>query len=310
MKKPVPPHPSAIPNYYADRSLDRAGHLRRDDNWLRERLADREKTRIVPIWRSRALVIEQDAPMTVLLPPMEELIEAADSVAFLGVIDGVAHFVVDLSQHDEPPLRDQGEFTDLRQVGARMNHAEGSMLAYARAITTWHRRHRFCGVCGSPTESRDAGHVRKCVNPDCGTSCFPRTDPAVIMLIHDGGDRVILGRKSAMPLGQHSILAGFVEPGESLEDAVAREVFEEVGVRIDDIHYHSSQPWPFPANIMLGFNARATTFDITVDYNELEDGARWFTRDELLNSPEDGSFRLPRPDSISRRLIREWLEDG
>ena len=121
------------------------------------------------------------------------------------------------------------------------------------------------------------------------------------------GDRVVLGRKAEWFEHMYSTLAGFVEPGESLEDAVAREVYEEVGLEITDIIYHSSQPWPFPANIMLGYTARATTFDLTVDYNELEDGARWFSRDQLINSPEDATFRLPRKDSISRRLINEWL---
>jgi NAD+ diphosphatase len=176
-------------------------------------------------------------------------------------------------------------------------------------MLNWHRRHGFCSVCGAATASREAGHVRRCTDPDCGAHCFPRTDPAVIMLVHDGGDRVVLGRKASMLPGQHSILAGFVEPGESLEDAVRREVFEEVGLELGEVIYHSSQPWPFPANIMLGFTARATTFDLNVDYNELEDGARWFTRDFLRSSPEDESFRLPRRDSISRRLVNEWLEE-
>ena len=150
--------------------------------------------------------------------------------------------------------------------------------------------------------------MRVCTNANCKTSCFPRIDPAVIMLIHDGGDRIVLGRKKTMLPGQHSILAGFVEPGESLENAVAREVFEEVGIEITDVNYHSSQPWPFPANIMLGFTARATTFQLKVDYNELEGGARWFSKEYLRNSPENDSFRLPRKDSISRRLMTEWIE--
>jgi NAD+ diphosphatase len=148
--------------------------------------------------------------------------------------------------------------------------------------------------------------MRKCSNTDCGAEHFPRLDPAVIMLIHDGGDRLILGRQKNWPPGQHSVLAGFVEPGESLEDAVAREIFEEVGVEITDIHYHSSQPWPFPSSIMLGFDARATDTTLNVNLDELE-GADWFTRDDLLASPENNAFRLPRKDSISRRLIEDWM---
>jgi len=297
------------PNIYANAELDRAGHLRRDEDWLRQRLADRS-SRLLPVWRSRSLVIEGDLPVSVLLDPEQGLSADSQEVVFLGVMNEVAYFAIDVSHHDEPPFRDHGEFHDLRQVGPRMSSLDGGMIAYARAMMTWHQRHRFCGRCGAPTASEQAGHVRKCTNPDCGTLCFPRTDPAVIMLVHDGGDRVVLGRKAAMMPGLHTILAGFVEPGESMEDAVAREVFEEVGLRTADIHYHSSQPWPFPSNIMLGYTARATTFELVVDPNELEDGARWFTRDELRNSPEDDTLRLPRKDSIARRLLNEWIEAG
>ncbi len=297
------------PNIYANAELDRAGHLRRDDDWIRQKLAD-SASRILPLWRSRSLVIEGEMPVSVLLGPEHGLAADTQHVVFLGLLGDVAHFAIDVSHHDEPPFGEHGEFHDLRQVGPRMAPLEGGLIAYARAMMTWHNRHQFCGRCGAPTESREAGHVRKCTNPDCGTLCFPRTDPAVIMLVHDGGDRVVLGRKATMMPGLHTILAGFVEPGESMEDAVAREVFEEVGLRTADIHYHSSQPWPFPSNIMLGFTARATTFELDVDPHELEDGARWFTREELKNSPEDDTLRLPRTDSIARRLLNEWIEAG
>src|SRR5262249_49094954 len=153
-------------------------------------------------------------------------------------------------------LADEVEFTDLRRVGPLLERFEGSLLAYARGITYWHQRHRFCGVCGAPTRSRDAGHVRVCLNETCKTQHFPRTDPAVIMLVHDG-DRCLLGRQSVWPTGMHSTLAGFVEPGESLEEAVAREVREETAIEVTDVAYHSSQPWPFPSSVMLGFHARA-----------------------------------------------------
>ena len=183
------------------------------------------------------------------------------------------------------------------------------MLAYARAMTTWQARHQYCGRCGSPAESREAGHVMACSNASCGFLSFPRTDPAVIMLIHDGGNNCILGRQSVWRTGQHSVLAGFVEPGESLEDAVIREVHEEVGIDIADVHYHSSQPWPFPSSIMLGFYGRAKETTLQVDTFELET-ARWFSRDEIKNCPDDDTFRLPRTDSISRRLIEDWISGG
>jgi len=296
------------PNIYGDVRIDRAAHLRRDDAWLSDAAAN-PASRILPVWRSRNLVVEGETPAPVHLPPdIVPLAEVRTSV-FLGLSAETAYFAIDVSHMDTPPLSEHGEFVDLRQVGPRMRAEDGGVLAYARAMLNWHSRHGFCNVCGAPTESREAGHVRRCTNADCGAHCFPRTDPAVIMLVHDGGDRIVLGRKATMLPGQHSILAGFVEPGESLEDAVRREVFEEVGLRVDDVHYHSSQPWPFPANIMLGFTARATTFDLDVDYNELEGGARWFTRDFLRDSPEDDTFRLPRTDSISRRLINEWMAE-
>jgi NAD+ diphosphatase len=181
------------------------------------------------------------------------------------------------------------------------------MLAYARGLMHWHARHRFCGVCGSPTESAEAGHVRRCTNPACAAMHFPRTDPAVIVLVTDGS-RALLGRQKSWPPGMHSVLAGFVEPGESLEDTVRREVHEETGIVVDEITYHSSQPWPFPSSIMLGFTARAATTALHVDPDELESAA-WFEREFLLNSPENESFKLSRRDSIARRLIDDWLAD-
>ena len=148
--------------------------------------------------------------------------------------------------------------------------------------------------------------MRRCTNRGCDTMHFPRTDPAVIMLVSDG-DRALLGRNKNFPLpGMYSTLAGFVEPGESLEDAVAREVLEETGIEVGAVHYHSSQPWPFPANIMLGFVAEARSTEVIIDYGELED-ARWFHRDWLLSHVDDDAFRLPRLDSIARRLIEDWL---
>ena len=174
-------------------------------------------------------------------------------------------------------------------------------------MTYWHRRHRYCGVCGATTKITRGGHVRMCTNESCKTEHFPRTDPAVIMLVHHG-DKCLLGRGKHFPRGMHSTLAGFVEPGESFEDAVAREVYEEVKVKVKDVIYRSSQPWPFPASVMIGFHAEAESMDFSVNESELE-SARWLSREELRpeNMPKDGSFFMPRRDSIARRLIEEWL---
>ncbi len=295
------------PNIYASGKIDRAAHLRGDEGWIAARLAD-DSSRITLVWRSRNLVRIDDRPMPHLLPPDPALLADAGAVALLGLIDDSAHFAIDLSHRSQEEVAGFGLFEDLRRVGPLMRHQDGALLAYARGMMHWHLAHRYCGRCGEATESRDGGHVRSCRDEACATPAFPRTDPAVIMLVH-AGDCVLLGRQAIWPIGMHSVLAGFVEPGESLEDAVAREVFEEAGIGVTDIQYHSSQPWPFPSSIMLGFSARATSEALCINEAELE-SARWFHRDELIDLPEDAPLRLPRRDSISYRLISDWLAAG
>lgn len=302
------------PNVYACGSIDRAAHRRKDSDWLAAARAAPE-TRILPVWRARSLLTGPDeAPRMALLHPDGGW---GDEAVLLGLRDGAAVFAVDLSALETPEehpavapcIEAGGRFADLRQVGPLMQHDEGSLCAYARGLTHWNARHRFCGVCGAPAASAEAGHVRTCSNPECGTPHFPRTDPAVIMLVHDGADRCLLGRQAAWPPGMHSTLAGFVEPGECLEEAVAREVFEEVGVRVADVRYRSSQPWPFPSSLMLGFTARALPGELTVATDELE-SACWVSRDVLRTLGPGDDFRLPRLDSIARRLIEDWIAAG
>jgi NAD+ diphosphatase len=321
------------PNYYAHPGFERAGQRRREPDWIRARVVDPASV-FIPVWRSQNLVIEiaenepRAASITVegllsVLGALDDFDErlARGEFVFLGLIDERAHFALDVSAIETPldmlrspalaaaGIADAGvRFADLRQLGGRLDRREGSLLALARAMLFWHSRHRFCGLCGNPTRSEEAGHMRRCTDPACHTMHFPRTDPAVIMLVTDG-DRALLGRNKNFPVpGMYSTLAGFVEPGESLEDAVAREVREETAIEVAAVHYHSSQPWPFPANIMLGFYAEAATSEIAVDYGELED-ARWFERDWLASHADDDTFRLPRRDSIARRLIEDWLAD-
>jgi len=293
-------------NFYATGEFNRAVERREDVAWIRARLAD-PASRLYPIWRLRNFVSDPEAPRALALAPERRaaLLEAATNVVLLGIEAETAHFLIDVSHLDEAAVAELGHAVDLRAVGGLMPQREGALLAYARGLTYWHERHRFCGTCGSPTESKAAGHQRQCTNPDCSAVQFPRTDPAVIMRITHG-DRILMARQAVWPQGMHSILAGFVEPGESLEDAVAREVYEEVALRLTRIRYFSSQPWPFPSSLMLGFSAEATSDAFTVDQEELE-SARWMTRAELLDSPEDATFKLPRHDSISRRLIEDWL---
>jgi NAD+ diphosphatase len=217
-------------------------------------------------------------------------------LVLLGV-DGDGHAVFAADPGDELP----GERRGLRDLAPMLSQAEGGMVAHAVGLLNWHRRHRFCANCGAPSEAREAGHVRVC--PACGTQHHPRTDPVVIMLVTDG-DRALLGRQAQWPAGRYSALAGFVEPGESLEEAVAREVREETGVRVDDVRYRSSQPWPFPTSLMLGFSARWAGGEPVVRDGELED-VGWFTRQAIV----DGDVLLPPPTAIARRLIDEWLGD-
>jgi NAD+ diphosphatase len=192
-----------------------------------------------------------------------------------------------------------GERRGLRDLAPVLSQADAGMVAHAVALLNWHRRHGFCANCGARSESREAGHLRHC--PSCGAEHHPRTDPVVIMLVHDG-DRVVLGRQATWPAGRYSALAGFVEPGESLEEAVAREVREECGVRVTDVRYRSSQPWPFPTSLMLGFHARWSDGEPAIGDGELDD-VRWFTRDAIAG----GGVGLPPPQAIARRLIDEWL---
>jgi NAD+ diphosphatase len=293
-------------NFYVTAMLDRAALRRRDADWLLHRRSD-PQSRLLPVWRGQNLIRDAETPAAALLTlaEAEALVDEAATIAFLGLVGESAHFAVDLSHRDEPPTLPGVRFADLRSVGALLAREEGGLLAYARGLLHWHQRHRFCGVCGSPTEVREAGHLRRCTNPDCATEHYPRTDPAVIMRIEHEG-RVLLGRQKQWPPGMHSVLAGFVEPGESLEDAVRREVREEVGIATTDVRYHSSQPWPFPGSIMLGFSARALDDRIVVDNHEIEQ-ARWYSREELKASPENETFRLPRRDSIARRLVDDWI---
>ena len=302
-------------NALAEPAVDRRSERRGDADWLARRLAD-PASRLTAVWRERSLVFDAHAgergplPGAVAAVEAAGLVEQAEDVVFLGEADGVAWFSVDLSDREDPlagPLRGAGRFVELRQVGAAMSGPGGNLLAYARAMATWHRRHRFCGQCGAATESRNAGHLRVCTS--CGAEHFPRTDPAVIMLVHteagDGG-ACLLGRQASWPPGMFSALAGFVEPGESLESAVAREVREEMGIAVDSVEYHSSQPWPFPTSIMLGFYATSPGGDVRVDADELEQ-AVWATRSELEYALRAREVRLPPPFSIARRLIDDWL---
>jgi NAD+ diphosphatase len=289
-------------NVLSGLSIDRAAGLRTNP----ERLAEawrRAETRVLPVWRSKHFVVSEELSRVAFVGP--ERFPGFEEAILLGEGDGAVYFAVDVS-HVEQPLAELGldelhTVLGLREVASLLPQAEGALLAYANGMSSWHQRHRFCSVCGCETVSAQAGHVRECTA--CGEIHFPRTDPAVIMLV-TRDDECLLGRQAAWPEKVHSTLAGFVEPGESLEEAVAREVYEEAGIKVEDVQYHSSQPWPFPGSLMLGFTAVATTRDIVLQTEELE-AARWFRADELR---EQEVVKLPSEISIARRLIEDWLE--
>ena len=294
-------------NSFTASPFDRATDRRRDPDWLSARAED-SGTRYLPVWRLQSL-FTGDPPQPVLLTPEALRTHvAAPAATLLGVRDSQAFFALDLVAEEDPPpaLAQMGVFRDLRQVAPLLDRDLGTLLAYARAMAYWHQRHRFCGTCGSPTTSREGGHVRVCTNERCREQHFPRTDPAVIVLV-SCGPRGLFGRKASWPAGQYSTIAGFVEPGESIEDAVAREVREETGVEVAQVAYHSSQPWPFPSSLMLAFTAQAAGDAITVDRTELEH-ARWLTREELRAGLRDGTLRLPPSVSVSYRLIEDWFD--
>ncbi|MCW8906784.1 MAG: NAD(+) diphosphatase [Sedimenticola sp.] len=298
-------------NFYTSQELDRLDRYRDDAEWL-ARILGQGSTRLLPVWRNRHPVDRRLKPLSFPADRQPALLELAREQVLLGSdSEGTVWVALDLSHLEQPAhqpsLPEPDLWRDLRAVGPLVDSRSAALLAQARAMLYWHRQHRFCGACGSRTEPARAGHLRICSNPDCGRQHHPRTDPAVIMLVHDG-DHCLLGRQPTWPPGMQSNLAGFVEPGESLENAVAREVWEEAGIRVGNIRYFASQPWPFPSSIMLGFFAGAKTTDIAVDGIELE-SAGWYHRDRLIASPEDETFRLPRRDSISWRLIETWMRD-
>ena len=285
--------------------IDRLAHWRKDEALWRAALSD-ANTWFVPVWRNQNLVREVEGRIDAfMLSSSSFQIEShIDEVVLLGEFEQHTCFAISLTGETPPSFEEAVAPRDLRMIAGELPAEQAGLLAYARAMIHWRERHRFCGRCGTPTQAVQGGHVRVCSNPSCAEQVFPRIDPAIIVLITDG-DRALLGRQASWPPGRYSTIAGFVEPGESLEDAVMREAAEETGVRIESVEYHSSQPWPFPSSLMLGFIATAATTDIQLHDAELED-ARWFTRAQIAA----GEVALPITHSISFRLVEDWYDEG
>jgi NAD+ diphosphatase len=285
--------------------LDRAAALRKDRERLNRMLSD-PTALLFPVWREQNFVcLEPRAGVPPLLNSAP-LLDAAEELVWLGLREERPCFALDLSSAADPlhlaSLAGHGTFADLRLTAHLLPEEDVRVLAYARAMLYWHRQHRFCGRCGQRTEPKDGGHLREC--PSCEHKHFPRTDPAVLILITDG-ERCVLANQPTFPPGMYSTLAGFVEPGETLEQAVEREAYEEVGLRVTCAGYRASQPWPFPASLMLGFRAHAERHALCLDPHEISD-ARWFTREEL-RSPQ--GFFTPPPFSLAHRLIAEFIAE-
>jgi len=295
--------PRSQPNFLAGPYLNRAAEWRKDEVRLQAARAD-PRTLIVPVWRTRNLVIQTESALAAYFMRGLGALGGIDpnELILLGEFRECACFAVEMDPQHDPTVEPPATFKDLRTIASELPADEAGVLAYARAMVTWRERHRFCGRCGARTLPTQAGHVLRCSN--CDNLQFPRIDPAIIVLIHDG-ERALLGRQASWPAGRFSTIAGFVEPGESLEDAVIREAREETGVTIDSVEYHSSQPWPFPSSLMVGFLAHAATTDIDLGDAELEE-ARWLTREQLAA----GEIAFPFPHSISFRLIEEWYDAG
>lgn len=289
--------------------LDRVAERRDDANWIAEQACSSEARYLVLDAAGETFLHRDDDTLRWLNTDERERWFGGQPASLLGMAYGHPHFLLVLD--DESSLGDVEQMLDarrlsLRRVGLQLSADEAGLFAYAKGLAHWQRETRHCSSCGSLLRLVSAGHRAQCTNPACAKLQFPRTDAAVIMLVeHDGA--CLLGRQAGWPAGRYSTLAGFVEPGESLEDAVRREVAEESGVIVDEVHYHSSQPWPMPASLMVGFIATAKSRHIAMRDHELED-ARWFTPQQIVDGITDGSFLPSMALSVSYQLLAYWLQ--
>jgi NAD+ diphosphatase len=296
-------HPDLPP--FTGMALDRASTERKDAEWVRG-LIGAPGSRVIAAGHEGVLVRDGDGGPALV----REAVRAGggDEPILLGLEGDTPVFAVDLdalSPADRSQVIDGNHIMSLREAGALMAPAEAGLAAYVVAMLNWHRRHRFCANCGNPTDVEEAGYLRHC--PRCGANHFPRTDPVVIMTVeHD--DRLLLGRRAGWPEGRLSVLAGFVSPGESAEEAVTREVQEESGIIARDPVFVASQPWPFPASLMLGFHAVSDGGEPRATDGELDE-VRWAPRDAVQEAIDGGDpgFQVPPPVSIARYLIDRWI---
>jgi NAD+ diphosphatase len=290
-------------NLFSSATIDRIARTVCDVDEL-DALAISNQARFLPVYNTKVLVANKAGRLTAAAIEKAELtsrFSCTTPPVYLGRKNDLHYFAVGAKATDE----EVENFADLRQSATLLNDNDAALLGYALAILTWQRNHQHCGTCGALTIVRQGGHVLRCTNQACAREHYPRTDPAIIVLV-EHGDRALFGRKTEWPAHRYSTIAGFVEPGESAEQAVIREVAEETGVEVIDSCYHSSQPWPFPGSLMLGYTAHAGRFQIHLNDQELEE-ARWLSRQELTDRLVCGKFLPPTPISISFRLIEDWF---
>ncbi len=280
--------------------------------WINDQF-NNESARIIPVSHSKILCTSIQNPRTIYLTKNDfsDFSNVSELSILLGISDQKTYFAIDIGSMKSASLlseKNSSEFRDFKQVMPLLNFRDSALLAIARFMINWQSRNRYCGKCGTPTKSAQAGNLRICENPNCGQHHFPSMDPAIIVLV-SFGEHCLLGRQKIWPKGMYSTIAGFVEPGESIEDAVIREVNEETGVTVEKLEYQHSQPWLFPSSLMLGFTATARGDEIKIDKNELED-ARWFSRKEIKDNLKKGLLKLPNKVAIAYHLIKEWFDKG
>ena len=299
-------------NSFSTNFLDRASLKRKDEMWINDQF-NNGSARIIPVSHSKILCTSIQNPKSIYLTKNDfhDVSNAREISIFLGISDKKTYFAIDIeSMKYDSILNDKnsGEFHDFKRVMPLLDFHDSALLAIARFMINWQSRNRYCGKCGTPTKSAEAGNLRTCENTNCGQNYFPSMDPAIIVLV-SFDEYCLLGRQKIWPKGMYSTIAGFVEPGESIEDAVIREVKEETGVIVEKLEYQHSQPWLFPSSLMLGFTATAKGKEIKVDKNELED-SRWFSRKEIKDNLKKGSLRMPGKVAIAYHLIKEWFDKG
>ena len=304
---------SRITHVYAGNPLNRGDHERRDEQWL-DASAKASTSMFLPLWENTVMIpMGSDQGLGWLNGNDIQCLGIEVEGVFLGLLNGTPHFAVDITKNESATksLKDSGDWTfeDTRAVTSLISGEDSGIVAQARAQINWHNRHGFCSVCGHPTQMERGGHMRRCAN--CNTQHFPRTDPVVITAVSNG-DKLLLGQSKGrlQAMNRYSVLAGFMDQGESIEEAVQREIMEEAGIQVRNVRYHSSQPWPFPSTLMIGCHADAATSDITMDEGEMAD-VQWFTRKDVISglAGTNENLALPASIAIAYHLITAWANN-